>query len=524
MLEGKVISYLDSARGSILACLLLTALGALLSFNAIDRGLFHYDEADFVTAAKQGFMANYSDTNSLSLVEFVKKGVQDVFVGGHSSLSKEARDRKDINLYRHFHAPFLFYLLWLTLTILGDSEFLLRFVTTFIPSVLIIPAVYWLCLQIFQERKRLIGLTASLLIAVCPVRIASGEVVNAHPLYTLTVIFTIFSLVKLLQTQRVRYLYLTGCFLSLAFLTVEYALFLFLSCLLALLIVKNPYLSVTKKQIGFSYHLFGGVLMMIILWLLFWPAGVLKLSFVKNYLAQAYYVLVKKEATFGELTVSQVWFQRFQQAPVESLLILFSCGYFLYGVVKQKISAAYLPLLLYPLVIFLINIRNTYPRSVYVLSMYPMFMVIVAFVLLHVIKFKTSQHKLVYAAMVLIVAVTNLVLPKPRESDDISFLQGAIEYFQQATTKQDKILISYGYLPTMSYYLPQRDLDMIRVEDNPKEIEARLQQGQYDYFMFVGVEQEFQHSYYSPVLTTFFEEVRRITGDGQHTVTIFRHR
>jgi len=126
--------------------------------------------------------------------------------------------------------------------------------------------------------------------------------------------------------------------------------------------------------------------------------------------------------------------------------------------------------------------------------------------------------------MVLTVVVTNLALPKARESDDISFLRGAIEYFQQAAKKQDKILISYGYLATMSYYVPQRDLDMIRVEDNPGEIAAKLQQGQYDYFMFVGAEPELQRSYYSPVLTAYFEEVKRITTDGQHSVIIFRHR
>jgi hypothetical protein len=120
--------FLASPRWNFLGWLLPGLAGGFLLYRALDKGLLQFDEADYVTAARRGFVANYLDAGAMPTPEFVAKGVRDVLLGEHSSLSKEMRERDDINFYRHYHAPLTFYLLAIAGNLFGTGEMVFRMV------------------------------------------------------------------------------------------------------------------------------------------------------------------------------------------------------------------------------------------------------------------------------------------------------------------------------------------------------------------------------------------------------------
>src|SRR5512132_869629 len=98
----------------IVAACLLAALTLYIFFPLASSQPYAYDEADYMWAGKQGFLANYTDRNGLSFPEFVRKGLE---LYRNPSLrpaySQFIRESGDIGLYRHYHGPVYAY--WLAL-------------------------------------------------------------------------------------------------------------------------------------------------------------------------------------------------------------------------------------------------------------------------------------------------------------------------------------------------------------------------------------------------------------------------
>src|SRR5271156_2414072 len=108
---------------------LLLALFLLLITRNVSSEPYVYDEADYMYAASLGFAANWSDTPSISIQDFVR-----VRQAGRSELSQRIRDSSDVLFYRHFHGPLFHYLL-IPLARLGWSERAVRVALLGIPCV-----------------------------------------------------------------------------------------------------------------------------------------------------------------------------------------------------------------------------------------------------------------------------------------------------------------------------------------------------------------------------------------------------
>src|SRR5579872_2596118 len=85
---------------------------ALVLFVFLFRALpssspYLYDEADYMSAGSRGILANYLDTPSLSMADFVRLGRTQQ----RSSLSEIVRASGDVSFLRHFHGPFYYYYL-----------------------------------------------------------------------------------------------------------------------------------------------------------------------------------------------------------------------------------------------------------------------------------------------------------------------------------------------------------------------------------------------------------------------------
>src|SRR5688572_572631 len=102
------------------------AVVCLLFARTTSRAPFGYDEADYMYAGTQGFWANYSDRNSLSLTTFVQKGLElarddtQRFV-----MSQYVRASDDIAFYRHYHGPIYAYWIgfWHALGVRQEATF-----------------------------------------------------------------------------------------------------------------------------------------------------------------------------------------------------------------------------------------------------------------------------------------------------------------------------------------------------------------------------------------------------------------
>ena len=94
------MATLPLGRGSVF-CLLLAVFLLLITRN-VSSEPYVYDEADYMYAATLGFAANWSDTPSISVGDFVRAGRQG---GARQSLSERVRGSNDVLFYRHFHGP-----------------------------------------------------------------------------------------------------------------------------------------------------------------------------------------------------------------------------------------------------------------------------------------------------------------------------------------------------------------------------------------------------------------------------------
>src|ERR1700678_1938748 len=97
---------------------LLLALFLLLVTRNVSREPYVYDEADYMYAASLGLVANWSDTPSMPIGDFVHAGLDG---DGRKALSERIRGGNDVLFYRHFHGPLFHYLL-MTVSRIGLSE------------------------------------------------------------------------------------------------------------------------------------------------------------------------------------------------------------------------------------------------------------------------------------------------------------------------------------------------------------------------------------------------------------------
>src|ERR1700734_4157935 len=79
---------------------LLLALFLLLITRNVSSEPYVYDEADYMYAASLGFAANWSDTPSIPISDFVRAGLSR---GSREALSEKIRSGHDVLFYRHFH-------------------------------------------------------------------------------------------------------------------------------------------------------------------------------------------------------------------------------------------------------------------------------------------------------------------------------------------------------------------------------------------------------------------------------------
>ncbi|MGI8991374.1 MAG: hypothetical protein ACR2I2_17550 [Bryobacteraceae bacterium] len=430
-----------------------------------------YDEADYMSAASRGLVANFLDKPSLSLIGFLKAGL--ATRAQRANLSDYIRSTKDITFLRHFHGPIYFYWLATLAPLVHADEYWMRFsglVFQFATFVLI----YIGALLLVEADSRTAALISSFLFLFSPSELKAFTQLSAHVPY---VLFAVLTLILFAANRW----YLSVAAFALAFCSIEYAI------LLPLAMVCGAGTRACRVHTRVDTILRSGALFLLTL-LILWPMGILKLSALKSYFYISYLALFRK-GSFGTQSPSTIWLQRFLASPLEYSLAILSILLVIFCLRKLPSKRLLLPCLIYAALMFLTTLKNTSLNPTYISSILPMLALVTGTVLAQIFsKLPQAPRMALIAALLIAIAFEgHRRLPPPYSPNPAR--SNLLASIRQAGAAQSSALVPYDLLPTLSYYFPSMDVHAYLPTDNLATILDKFRSGGYRNLVYSGNEQ-----------------------------------
>ena len=270
----------------LLAAAALVALLLFLITRKVSPEPYVYDEADYMYAASLGYFANWTDTPTLPLPDFLRIGLSSGKPGGNrQELSALIRQSNDALFYRHWHGPLYHYLL-IPVSRLRFNEHDVRAAILFIPALTLL-AIYFGCLWLIPGGPGSLAAVLSSVLFLSSVAVFRSSELAPHQLSRSAILCCLLFLAKTVATGRRSYWYVAVVAAAFAFCTLEVAFALILTLAVCAYIERRA-LQVGWSFIGRSVALFMATVLVI------WPAAIFKLSVVKSYLFMAYLALFRK--------------------------------------------------------------------------------------------------------------------------------------------------------------------------------------------------------------------------------------
>jgi hypothetical protein len=290
----------------------LLALFFLLITRNVSPEPYGYDEADYMYAASLGFAANWSDTPSISMADFLGAGLKRE---SPKALSERIRGSHDVLFYRHFHGPLYHYIL-IPVSRLGLNEHSVRTIMLVIPAASL-AIMYFGCLWLAPGPTapgiaQLGALLAGMLFLTSHSVVWSTEL-SPHQLFALWTLACLILLAKAIATGRRAYWYACVIVSALAFCTLEVAFVLILTVAICGFVERGAFDADLRFAVK-SVALFLAAVITV------WPAAILRLSFVKAYAVMAYLALMR-ESPWGHAGFIETWRTRVVESPLEWALI-----------------------------------------------------------------------------------------------------------------------------------------------------------------------------------------------------------
>lgn len=302
---------LTKRTASFAGLLILIAGFLFLTWNSVSPGPYIYDEADYLSAVSRGVAANALETGSTPVTQLVKTALDSRSSGGRASLSEWVRNSNDVSFYRHWHGPLIFYYLMLVGAV-NQSEFAHRAAILAFPLLTLL--VTWFgCRRILPDEMRRGGAALTSALVVWNFVAARSSEIAPHQLYVLLYLGSLVLLVTAIESGARRFWYASVALAALAFLALEMAFVLVFVLLLMAWIERKP-LGTSFSMLARSAGLFLAIV------LVFWPAAIFRLSFLKAYFSLAYIAFFRKP--WGEMTLLESWQLRIEHSPVQWLLLL----------------------------------------------------------------------------------------------------------------------------------------------------------------------------------------------------------
>jgi hypothetical protein len=287
---------------------LLFALFLPLITRNVSSEPYVYDEADYRYAASFGFFANWSDTPTSSLADFARAGLHR---DNREALSERIRGTNDVLFYRHFHGPLLHYFL-IPVSRLGWSERAIRTALLAIPCVAL-AVVYFGCLWLAPAPKAIAALLAAMLF-LTGYSVTGSTELAPHQLFALCSLASLILLLKAVAGGQRRYWYGAVVSAGLAFCTLEITIVLLATLAISGFVERRRW-GVGRPFVAKSLAVFLATV------LVFWPAALLRLSFVKAYAVLAYQALLR-QSPWGSAGFLDTWRTRILASPLEWILIV----------------------------------------------------------------------------------------------------------------------------------------------------------------------------------------------------------
>lgn len=404
-----------------LLSLVLVIVAALPHVRYEANGLT-LDEAEYALAARKGFVANWLDADG-------------------------TREQ------RHFHGPLLTHAIHLCVLLFGESDFVVQLPSR-IFGLLVPLTILWGCATIFPAGLRA-GAVAAFSLAIMPTFVQVCGVANMHAMATFFIVLSFFLTIKMIESDKKRYLYLQAIVLGLLFSTIEYGIIIFGIIGLVLLLKKNPYFHITFRKITVSKHIIYAALVVIVTIGLVWIAGVVKLNFLRNLLYYLRYSEHGHPIWFnGQLTrhvpwwAYIVWFMDI--APAWLLLSLFGVATLTVHLYRSKFSTIYVILFLFLFILLAALFRQHIMSARYAIYVIP-FLTLSGAIFLHMLTNRWRRAGVVLIAAALVVqAGTNLKMLADFSQGDPGYKQAA-SFIKNNARTSDRILAWYA--PILRYYL-----------------------------------------------------------------------
>ena len=134
-----------------------------------------------------------------------------------------------------------------------------------------------------------IGLVAAAILAVLSLHVATAVDIGWHVPYACLATVSLFAMGYLVTRPSLHALVAAVVTATIAFMTLEHAVFLYVTLVAVLVVTDNPWLRVSRSGVSMHRGLLVAVTAALLTMLVAWPASLIKLSIVKNLGVHAYY-------------------------------------------------------------------------------------------------------------------------------------------------------------------------------------------------------------------------------------------
>jgi hypothetical protein len=457
--------------------LAFVALMFVLAWRAVSYSPYSYDEADYMYAAKLGLVANYTDTPTISVVQFLRIGLNRGRDSRQASgLSEMIRGTNAVDFYRHWHGPLYFY--WLILTShLGLDGHGMRCFTLVFPFCSL-AITYFGSLWILGKREGILAaVLGSALFGLSVTTIRSMELAP-HQAFVCFYLACLVLLCKTVATGKRLYFYLavvaaafSCCLLEVGFVVV-------------LTVIVCGYRERNNLSMNWAFAM-RSLLAFLVTVLLIWPTAIVKLSFIKGYVIMAYLAIVRK-SPFGHEGFFETWQKRIYSSPIEWLVMGAAVLIWIFARRHEVRRHNLYPFLFYAALMLGSTLRVTTGSTRYSLPFEPALDVLAGCTLAG---FLTRSQRTAVAYMLAVILsmalfVETLINLKQNPVVPDASLSAVLLYVRENHLDGSRLLVPQTDVPTLHYYFP--NLRLRGYSDQPPELSS-LRNAQMDGLLYPGL-------------------------------------
>jgi hypothetical protein len=286
------------AKRENLLCLILFIICILVRIPYCTNTIHISDAADYLRAARYGFLSNYLDSASIGLWGVVGQYRTD---GNFRQRPWDSLSRKgDLAAFRHFHVPLAFYPHALAESVF-QSNSSHRWIDAVTGSLLI--------MLIFQFLRRFgtpcfIAFGGCLVISFLPSFIKTSTGFSPHTTYLLAAMVCLFYLGEFFKTGFSHDLLAASVCAAVAAATLEFAPLLILTALIMMAISRESRRRICdaarNRIILPAAGCYVGSL------ILLWPGGIFKGSYLLSYATFAFQAAFRRDSYFGKASALDI--------------------------------------------------------------------------------------------------------------------------------------------------------------------------------------------------------------------------